>query len=81
MLIENGNLVVEKIESYRKSNNRLPNSLSALGIVLSDEGSQPFYYERRDNSNYIVYFGTTLGESKIYFSDSKKWENFNRQMK
>jgi hypothetical protein len=27
-----------------------------------------------DSANYIVYFGTSLGESMVYYSDTKEWD-------
>jgi len=80
-LIQQGNEFVKKIEQYKEVNNRLPASLSDVGIVVKDEANPPIYYERRDSIHYTVWFGTTLGESKIYYSDSRKWENFYREMK
>jgi hypothetical protein len=34
----------------------------------------PLFYEKRDSVNYMVYFGTSLGESMIYYSDTKEWD-------
>ena len=80
-LMGEGNSIVKKIEDYRKINNSLPVSLTDIGIKVKDEANPPIYYEKRDNSHFTVSFGTSLGESKIYYSDSKRWENFYREMK
>lgn len=80
-LMQQGNEFVEKIEQYKKDNNRLPVSLSDIGITVKSESKPPIYYEKRDSRHYTVSFGTTLGESKIYYSDSKKWEDRYREMK
>ena len=63
--------LVIKIESFRKHNGRLPESLSELGIKETEEG--PLYYDKQDSINYNLSFGTSLGESETYHSDSKKW--------
>ena len=80
-LINEGNVIVKKVEEYREKNNHLPTSLSDIGIEIKDEANPPVYYDKRDSSHYTVSFGTTLGESKIYYSDSREWENFYREMK
>lgn len=67
-----GNGIVEKIEIYKHKKGRLPNSLSDLGIEEKVEG--PIYYNMIDSSKYIVWFGTTVGESITYSSETKKWE-------
>ncbi|MBK8485174.1 MAG: hypothetical protein IPO86_05425 [Saprospiraceae bacterium] len=79
--MQQGNEFIEKIEKYKKDNNKLPTSLSAIGIAIKNESDPPIYYERKDSIHYTVSFGTTLGESKIYYSDSKKWEDRYREMK
>jgi hypothetical protein len=71
VLLEKGNTVIEKIENFKSRNGYLPSNL--LDIKETEEG--PIFYERKDSLNYIVYFGTSLGESMIYYSDSKKWED------
>lgn len=71
--------VIQKIENYRKSNGYLPKKLSEIGIKETEEG--PFYYDKINDVNYSLSFGTTLGESKIYYSDSKKWEKHYRKIR
>jgi hypothetical protein len=66
-----GNKIVAKIELFKKENDRLPLSLSELGIKEKEEG--PIYYEKKSNSNYILWFGAELGESVTYDSSANKW--------
>ena len=80
-MIDGGNAIVERIESYIDSVGTTPESLSDIGIVIVDESNPPYYYEQIDSANYTLYFGTVLGESKTYYSDSKKWEDFIRPIK
>ncbi len=71
-LMKKGDELVVKIEKYKVENGHLPNSLESLGIKETMEG--PLFYEKRDSVNYMVYFGTSLGESMIYYSDTKEWD-------
>ena len=66
-----GNAIVSKVEDFRRANRRLPNSLSEVGIEESESG--PYYYCKSSDDGYIVWYGTTLGESDTYDSQTKKW--------
>ena len=68
-MVKRGNEIVKKIENYRDVYGDLPDSLREVGVK---EG--PVYYWKVDSVNYILWFGTYLGESVIYYSDSKRWE-------
>lgn len=71
-LIKQGNELVIKIEDFKKANDKFPVSLDEITIQEKLEG--PIYYELKDSSRYILWFGTTLGESITYDSENKKWE-------
>ena len=73
ILLKQSNDVIEKVDDFKSKKGHLPLSLEDIGIKETVEG--PIFYTRLDSLNYAVYFGTSLGESKIYYSDSKKWEN------
>lgn len=76
-LIDQGNVIVEKIESYKLKKGHLPNSLNDIGIEEKMEG--PFYYTRWDSVNYILYFTRAgVGESMNYYSDTKEWSSIQR---
>lgn len=79
-LIKEGNILVEKIEFFRAENKRLPTSLQEIGIEERD-GLDALYYNKRDSFHYNVSFGTSLGESVIYYSDTKQWEDRYREIK
>lgn len=64
-------MLIEKVEAFKKSNNRLPKNVSELG--LPDEMDSPAYFQMENDSTYIVYYGLTLGESNVYNSITKKW--------
>jgi len=69
------NVAISKIEEFKKVKGRLPDSLSEAG-AQDDEGC-PCYCKTADDS-YLVWYGTTLGESDIYDSETRKWSPGNR---
>ena len=71
--------IVNLIKLYKIENSKLPNSLNDLGIEESEEG--PVFYVKLDSLNYIVYYGTSLGESIIFYSDINSWVDRARRMK
>jgi effector-binding domain-containing protein len=75
-----GKEIINKVEEYKKVNNRLPNSLSDMGIEEHD-GMDALYYYKRDSINYTVSFPISAEKHKFYYSDSQKWEDGYRDMK
>lgn len=71
-LIKQGDELVLKIEKYKEEKGHLPNSIEDVGLNETMEG--PLFYVRMDSVNFMVYFGTSLGESMIYYSDTKEWD-------
>ncbi|WP_051686453.1 hypothetical protein [Chryseobacterium hispalense] len=73
--IKKANLIINKIENYRKVKHTIPDNLGIIGVQETEEG--PVYYKKIDSSNYIVWVQaeSSLGESKIYYSDTQKWED------
>ena len=67
-----GNEIVNKIENFKKAKGKLPETLSEIGIEEKEEG--PIYYKKESETKYILWFGTTLGESVSYNSDTKEWK-------
>jgi hypothetical protein len=70
-LVRAGGEIIAKIESFKKENRRLPESLTEVGVEEKDEG--PIYYERKSETKYVLWFGMELGESVTYDSESRKW--------
>lgn len=68
-----GDKLVARIEQYRSEHGSLPPNLTELGLVESESG--PLYYIRMDSSEYVVYFGYTLGESISYYSSKGRWDD------
>lgn len=70
--LQSGVEVISKIEKFRSENNRLPNNLTEIGIIENEGG--PVYYEKKTESEYILWFGKELGESMTYDSQTKAWK-------
>ena len=67
----NGNEIISRVEAFRTSHGHLPESLQDVGMTDPD---LRVFYRKTNDSEYIVWFGTTLGESETYNSSTKKWE-------
>jgi len=75
-MIKKGDEVVKLVERFKVEHGRLPNNMSELNIdtVLYEK----ICYSRDDSSNFKIWFGTSLGESITYYSDTKQWEEIER---
>ncbi|CAN5136712.1 hypothetical protein BH09BAC1_BH09BAC1_01100 [soil metagenome] len=63
--------MVEEVEKFKTTYHRLPGE-NELETLVDESG--PIYYQKEDSNSYIVYYGTSLGESKIYDSNTKSWQ-------
>mgnify|MGYP000951228433 CR=1 FL=1 len=79
-LIEDGNIIINKIEFYRTTYNKLPESLTDIGINVIDESDPPYFYQIQDSIYYSLSFGISFDETKTYYSDTKTWEDLYRKM-
>ena len=68
---EYAEMLIEKVETFKKENNRLPKDVSELG--LTEKMDSPAFYQIQTESTYIVWYGLSVGESKVYRSSTKKW--------
>lgn len=64
-----GNQIIARVEAFKKDRGRLPDKLEDLGIN-DDSGVS---YCKVSDDEYIVWFGTTLGESETFSSQSRHW--------
>jgi hypothetical protein len=64
------NRIVARVEQFKNSTGRLPETLSEIG--LKENESCPCYC-KTSNDRYMVWYGTTLGESDTYDSRTKQW--------
>ncbi len=77
-----GGRIAKRVELFKNTHGTLPNSLEEIG-VQQNEGADALYYlrqDRTDGANYMIWFGTNLGESMTYFSDTQQWEDRYRTM-
>jgi hypothetical protein len=69
--IANGRALVLQVEAFRRNYGRLPNDLTELGVKDQD---LKVFYQKQSDRDYIVWFGTSLGESEVYDSATRKWD-------
>ena len=69
--IRKGNRLISDIEAFHRVHGRLPAELSELSKGPTEQ--EKLFYQRCDETSYIVWFGTTLGESMTYHSKSRDW--------
>jgi hypothetical protein len=71
--------LIQAIEEFRVTSHRLPDNeevyrlMEHLGWTPSEACP---CYNKESSEEYIVYFGTTLGESKVYHSTTGEWNDF-----
>ncbi|MBK8553706.1 MAG: hypothetical protein IPL53_22710 [Ignavibacteria bacterium] len=73
-LISEGNIIIEKIERFKIQNKRLPQTLTDIGIDVTEEG--PLYYDKLDSNIFMLSFGYGVGESISYHSETGKWDDY-----
>ena len=73
-LVDEGDLLIEKIERFRSQHNRLPINMEDMGIKEKEEDQ--LHYNLIDSNRYIVSFGYGVGESIIFHSETGKWDDF-----
>ena len=65
-----GNRIITAIDAFQVKNGRLPETLEEIGIRQNDP---TVFYQKVAEREYRVWFGTSLGESEIYDSQTKAW--------
>ncbi len=68
---EYAEMLIEKVETFKTKNNRLPKDVSELGLI--EKIDSPAFYQIQTDSTYMVWYGLSVGESKAYRSATKKW--------
>ena len=68
----NAQLMIQKVEEYKSTNGQLPTDIAELGLEFELENEA--YYEILTDSTYSVWYGTSLGVSMVYYSESKTWK-------
>jgi hypothetical protein len=70
-LMEQSKPIQVSLESYRVTHGYYPAALSRIGVVEKEDG--PIYYSRESDSSYLLWFGTSLGESMRFHSSDRTW--------
>lgn len=70
--VRNGEKLIKLIEDYREKNDSLPSSLLDINTDGWIEGVL-YCYQKEDSLNYIIWYGTVLGEGVYYYSATKEW--------
>ena len=68
---ENGRILIDIVEQYRSMNGHLPYNMHDIEWV-EDEGMGPFY-ERKNDSVFIIYYCLDFDEYYMYISTQQKW--------
>lgn len=61
--------LVTRVEDYKQENKKLPVSVEELG--LEDVENTMAFNEKTSDSTYIIWYGTSLGSSLVYRSETK----------
>lgn len=70
--IKKGNIIVNKVYQYKKEFKKLPNTISELTNIL-EMGEGP-YYEKLNDSTFIVFYNIGFDDKFIYNSNKKEWQ-------
>ena len=70
-------ILLSELEEYKTKNGKYPTSLESAGLFSPTNGKDELFYNlSKDSLNYMISYGDGLGESMVYYSDTKKWERF-----
>ncbi len=75
-MIKKGDEIVGLVEQFKMEHGRLPNNMVELKIDTALY--EKICYLKHDSINFKIWFGTSLGESITYYSDTKRWEEVER---
>ena len=68
---EYAEIIIEKVDQFKSENDRLPNDVREIGLTEMEDS--PAFYEKTSDSTYQVWYGLSLGESKIFNSQTQEW--------
>ena len=69
---KNGEIVIAKIEAFKKEKGRLPENEAEMGVKV-DEGG-PIFYKKKNDSSYQIWGVYAAEYSYIYDSETKEWK-------
>ncbi len=66
-------MLIQKVEKYKSENGELPETVLDLG--LESNMDNPAFYVKTSDTTYIVYYSIAgVGNSKVYYSETKQWK-------
>ena len=74
--IQQGDELVRRVEHFRQENHRLPLSFQEAGIT-DPQINEQYFMHICSNDKYILWFGTSLGNSISYSSTTRTWKAAN----
>lgn len=69
---EKGNELIREIYNFKKVNHRLPNSIS--DIKADTEMGEGPYYEKLNDTTFIVYFNIGFDDKITFNSNKNEWK-------
>ncbi|MFN8309779.1 MAG: hypothetical protein U0T73_07440 [Chitinophagales bacterium] len=64
-------LIIQRVEAYRHENGKLPENVTEVG--MDDHQDHLSFYIKKNEYEYEIWYGLSLGTSRIYNSKTKKW--------
>jgi hypothetical protein len=71
-LVKEAEGIAAQVEEFKQSNGRLPVNLREMNLPEIESG--PLYYEKENDSDYIIFYNTGFDETHTYYSNTKEWK-------
>jgi hypothetical protein len=71
--IHRGNKLIHEIEEYKERFSAYPKNLNFTNLDFTKGEDPRFFYELIDENRFVIWFGTILGESILYDSQTNEW--------
>jgi hypothetical protein len=68
---EYAEMIIEKVVKFEIQNNRLPKNISEIGLTEQEDSKA--FYQLTSDTIFMVWYGLSVGESKVYKSSTKEW--------
>lgn len=72
-----GEEFASKVKSFQKEHSRLPYSIDE--VPITKPLNPRLCYDTLNSTDFMVWYGTTLGESCTYHSSTKAWDATNNR--
>lgn len=65
-------LIIQRVEIFRQKTGRLPERVTEVSI--DDNQDSLSFYQKINDDEYEVWYGLSVGTSKVYNSKTKEWK-------